>query len=103
MRDVSPWLPYHDLIDTYTQQDFDHTKLFFDVALYSARVMSPAHVENIVTIACRSALAGRGVAHLAITVDVQEEPENSRRSLKTQSSRHRAISFITSVSRQLRK
>jgi thiamine pyrophosphate-dependent acetolactate synthase large subunit-like protein len=70
-------LPYHDLIDTYTQQDVDHTKLFQDVALYSARVMSPAHVENIVTIACRTALAGRGVAHLAIPVDVQEEPETS--------------------------
>ncbi|MDQ2079827.1 thiamine pyrophosphate-binding protein [Xanthobacteraceae bacterium Astr-EGSB] len=70
-------LPYHDLIDTYTQQDVDHTKLFEDVALYTARIMSPAHVENVAAIACRTALTRRGVAHLAIPVDVQEEPEAS--------------------------
>src|SRR5829696_7343104 len=68
-------LPYHDLIDTFTQQDIDHTKLFQDVALYSARIMSPAHVENVAAIACRTALTRRGVTHLAIPVDVQEEPE----------------------------
>src|SRR3954454_7485185 len=69
-------LPYHDLIDTFTQQDIDHTKLFQDVALYSARIMSPAHVENVAAIACRTALTRRGVTHLAIPVDVQEEPES---------------------------
>ena len=30
-------LPYHDLIDTFTQQDVDLGKLFADVAAYSAR------------------------------------------------------------------
>ncbi len=68
-------LPYHDLIDTFTQQDVDHTKLFQDVALYTARIMSPLQVENTVELACRMALAHRGVAHVAIPVDVQEEPE----------------------------
>lgn len=67
-------LPYHDLIDTRTQQDIDHTKLFMDVALYSARIMGPAHVESTVGFACRTALAGRGVTHVAIPIDVQEEP-----------------------------
>ncbi|HEX2528913.1 MAG TPA: thiamine pyrophosphate-dependent enzyme [Geminicoccus sp.] len=70
-------LPYHDLVDTGTQQDIDHTKLFQDVALYTARIMSPAHVENVVALACRTALAGRGVAHVAIAVDVQEDSEDS--------------------------
>jgi pyruvate dehydrogenase (quinone) len=70
-------LPYHDLIDTFTQQDVDHTKLFQDVALYAARIMSPSHVENLVGIACRTALTRRGVTHLAIPVDVQEEPESA--------------------------
>ena len=70
-------LPYHDLIDTFTQQDVDHTKVFQDVALYTARIMSPAHVENTVGLACRMALARRGVAHVAIPVDVQEEPERA--------------------------
>ena len=66
-------LPYHDLDDTYTQQDVDHTKVFADVAEYSARVMSAAHVENVVSLACRTALARRGVGHVAIPVDVQEQ------------------------------
>lgn len=68
-------LPYHDLIDTFTQQDVDHTKLFQDVALYTARIMSPRQVENTVALACRIALTHRSVAHVAVPVDVQEEPE----------------------------
>jgi pyruvate dehydrogenase (quinone) len=67
-------LPYHDLIDTFTQQDVDHSKLFSDVAVYSARVMGPAHVENVATLACRIALANKAVTHLAMPTDVQEEP-----------------------------
>ena len=73
-------LPYHDLIDTFTQQDVDHTKLYQDVALYTARIMSPAQVENTVELACRMALTHRGVAHVAIPVDVQEEPEGDTKS-----------------------
>src|SRR3954468_20851138 len=69
--------PYHDLTDSYTQQDIDHSKVFMDVAAYSARVMGAAHVENAVSLACRHALAQRGVAHLSVPVDVQEEPEAS--------------------------
>ena len=65
--------PYHDLMDTFTQQDVDQSRLFADVAVYSTRVMSAAHVENVVTLACRMALAKRGVAHLSVPVDVQEE------------------------------
>ncbi|MBL8532836.1 MAG: pyruvate oxidase [Betaproteobacteria bacterium] len=64
--------PYHDLLDTFTQQDVDLARLFSDVAEYSARIMSPAHVENVVSLACRTALARRGVAHVSIPVDVQE-------------------------------
>jgi len=67
-------LPYQDLADTSTQQDVDHTKVFADVAEYTARIMNPAHVENVVALACRTALARRGVAHVAIPVDVQEKP-----------------------------
>jgi pyruvate dehydrogenase (quinone) len=74
-------LPYHDLMDTFTQQDVDHSKLFADVALYSARIMGPAHVENAATLACRTALTRRGVTHLAVPTDVQEDSiEKSTRS-----------------------
>jgi pyruvate dehydrogenase (quinone) len=69
--------PYHDLIDSYTQQDIDHAKLFMDVAGYSARVMGARHMENAVSLACRHALAQRGVAHLSVPVDIQEETESA--------------------------
>lgn len=65
--------PYHDLADSFTQQDVDHSKVFMDVAAYSARVMGVRHVENAVALACRHALAVPGVAHLAMPVDVQED------------------------------
>jgi thiamine pyrophosphate-dependent acetolactate synthase large subunit-like protein len=66
-------LPYHDLIDTFTQQDVDLPKLFSDVAAYSARIMSAAHVENAVSLACRIACSQHTVTHVAIPTDVQEE------------------------------
>jgi pyruvate dehydrogenase (quinone) len=65
-------MAFHDLIDTYTQQDVQLDRLFIDVAKYNARVMGPAHVENVADLACRTALAYRGVAHITIPTDVQD-------------------------------
>lgn len=67
-------LQHHDLLGTMTQQDVDLDKVFADVAVFNARVMGAAHMENAASLACRSALARRGVAHLTVPVDVQEEP-----------------------------
>src|SRR5687767_9328109 len=50
-------LQYHDLVGTLTQQDVELDKLFEDVCVYNNRIMSPAHVENVVELACRSALS----------------------------------------------
>ena len=66
-------LPYADLNQTHTQQDIDHVRLFQDVAEYSTAVFTAAHVKNAVTLACRTALARRGVGHIAIPVDVQDQ------------------------------
>jgi pyruvate dehydrogenase (quinone) len=66
--------PYHDLMHTMTQQDVVADRLFDDVAVYNARVMGPAHVANVVELACRTALAQRGVAHVTFPVDVQSMP-----------------------------
>jgi pyruvate dehydrogenase (quinone) len=66
-------LPYHDLARTDTQQDVDHTRLFQDVAAYSVALHGAQHVQGGVSLACRTALARRGVAHVAIPVDVQEQ------------------------------
>jgi thiamine pyrophosphate-dependent acetolactate synthase large subunit-like protein len=76
-------LPYHDLIDTFTQQDVDLPRLFADVAAYSTRIMSAAHVENATSLACRIACAQHTVAHVAIPTDVQEEEvEEAERSMR---------------------
>jgi pyruvate dehydrogenase (quinone) len=66
-------LPYHDLVQTSTQQDIDHVRLFADVAEHTAAITGAAQVENAVALACRTALARRGVTHLAIPIDVQEQ------------------------------
>lgn len=71
-------LQFHDLINTFTQQDVELDKLFIDVAAYNARIMASGHVENIVELACRSALTKRGVAHITIPVDVQSQPAEER-------------------------
>lgn len=73
-------LAYHDLIGTATQQDVELDRLFVDVAKYNARVMGPDHMESVVDLACRTALAYRGVAHIAVPVDVQEKPVGRERS-----------------------
>ena len=70
-------LQYHDLINTYTQQDVELDKLFMDVCVYNSRIMSPTHVENAVELACRTALAYRGVAHVTMPVDLQSHPVTS--------------------------
>ncbi|HEU4887060.1 MAG TPA: thiamine pyrophosphate-dependent enzyme [Thermoanaerobaculia bacterium] len=63
---------YHDLIGTFAQQDVDLDRVFADVAVYSQRIMGPAHVENVTMLACRMALTRRGVAHINFPVDLQE-------------------------------
>ena len=71
-------MQFHDLTDTFTQQDVELDKLFADVALYNARCMGAAHMENIAELACRTALSFRGVSHLCIPVDFQEEEVKAR-------------------------
>jgi pyruvate dehydrogenase (quinone) len=66
------------MIGTYTQQDVALDKLFIDVAVLNERIMGPTHVENITDLACRTALAYHGVAHITFPVDFQEEEVKSR-------------------------
>jgi pyruvate dehydrogenase (quinone) len=70
-------LQHHDLLHTYTQQDVELDKLFMDVCVYNGRVMGPAHTQNVVELACRTALAYRGVAHVTMPVDTQSEKVSS--------------------------
>jgi len=74
-------LQFHDLIGTYTQQDVALDKLFEDACVYNQRVMGAAHIRNVATLACRMALSRRGVAHITVPVDLQDqEAEDDMRS-----------------------
>src|ERR1700758_4438344 len=79
-------LQFHDLIGTYTQQDVALDKLFMDVSVYNERIMGATHVENVVDLACRTALSYSGVAHVTIPVDFQDETvhgwDRSKRNIK---------------------
>src|ERR1700721_2195287 len=71
-------LQFHDLIGTYTQQDVALDRLYTDVASYNERIMGPTHVENVVDLAIRTALAYRTVSHVTFPVDFQELEVKSR-------------------------
>jgi pyruvate dehydrogenase (quinone) len=80
-------MQFHDLIETFTQQDVDLTRVFNDVTVFNAQVSDAVHMENLAGLACRSALAERGVAHLSIASDVQELAlDESRRSKRNRPS-----------------
>jgi pyruvate dehydrogenase (quinone) len=78
-------MQFHDLVSTHTQQDVELDKVFQDVAVYNSRIMGAAHVESVTSLACRTALAYRGVAHITMPVDLQDEPfeagETSKRNV----------------------
>jgi pyruvate dehydrogenase (quinone)/pyruvate oxidase len=73
-------MPYHDLIGTLTQQDVELDKLFADVAVFNQRIMGATHVESVADLACRTALASRGVAHITFPVDLQDSDVGEKRS-----------------------
>ncbi len=70
-------LQFHDLIGTHTQQDVALDRLFMDVSVYNERIMGAAHAQNITELACRTAVSRRGVAHITIPVDIQDQPVKS--------------------------
>ena len=64
---------YSDLMNSNYQQDVNLVQLFSDVAVYNGVITVPEQAEMAVDIACRTALAQRGVSHLTIPIDVQEK------------------------------
>jgi pyruvate dehydrogenase (quinone)/pyruvate oxidase len=69
---------YHDLIDTFAQQDLDLDKVYQDVAVYNTRVMGPTHVENVTNLACRAAISYRSVSHINFPTDIQDQEGGER-------------------------
>ena len=64
-------LTFHDLRGVRFQQGIDTVKLMEPLAVYNEEVTGPEHAILIANRACRAALGDRGVAHLAISKDVQ--------------------------------
>jgi pyruvate dehydrogenase (quinone)/pyruvate oxidase len=64
---------YSDLMNSNYQQDVNLLQLYSDVAVYNDMISVPEQAEMAVDIACRTALAQRGVSHLTIPIDVQEK------------------------------
>src|SRR5918996_2884342 len=99
-------LQYHDLIATHTQQDVELDKLFMDACVYSTRIMGPAHVENIMELACRAAMSRRSVAHETMPVDLQSLPlksdTRSKRNVRDHVSMVRASGVPLPAETQLR-
>ncbi len=100
-------LQYHDLIGTHTQQDVELDKLFMDVCVYNQRIMGPTHVENVVNLACRTALGYRGVAHVTIPVDFQDAEvhggDRSKRNIGHHTNAVRTQSFRVPDQRELQQ
>ncbi|WP_372022010.1 thiamine pyrophosphate-binding protein (plasmid) [Tistrella mobilis] len=76
-------LQAHDLIDSFTQQDIDLSRMIGNIAVFDTKVASAAHMETVAGLACRAALTRRGVAHLSIPADMQvqrleDSPRSSR-------------------------
>jgi pyruvate dehydrogenase (quinone)/pyruvate oxidase len=64
---------YSDLIGSGYQQDVNQLELFADVSVYNNMIIAPEQAEMAVDIACRTALAQRGVSHLTVPIDIQEK------------------------------
>ena len=47
--------------------------MFQDVAAYTTAIYGAQHVRQALAVACRTALSERGVAHVAIPSDIQEQ------------------------------
>jgi pyruvate dehydrogenase (quinone)/pyruvate oxidase len=90
-------LQFHDLIGTHTQQDVALDRLFMDVAVYNERIMGAAHAENIAELACRTALARKGVAHITIPVDIQDQAVSEDMRSKRNRPHHVSNEFATAA------
>jgi len=94
-------LQFSDLLHTHTQQDVALDKIFEDVCVYNERCMGSAHMENIAELACRTALARRGVAHITVPVDFQEMEVKSKGSGRTPRNVSKHVSDIAAQGARL--
>ncbi len=90
-------LQFHDLVGTHTQQDVALDKLFIDVSVFNERIMGPLHVHAVTNLACRTALAYRGVSHITMPVDMQSLPMKEGHKSKRNEPAHTSSEFTRSA------
>jgi pyruvate dehydrogenase (quinone)/pyruvate oxidase len=88
-------MTYHDLIGTHYLQDINQDYLFNDVAAFNQRLMGPEHVENLLNLACRTALGNRSVAHVALPIDMQAMPATDWKRFKRNVPGHTSHEYRT--------
>lgn len=84
---------YSDLMGSGYQQDVNQLQLFEDVCVYNNMIIAPEQAEMAVDIACRTALAQKGVSHLTIPIDIQEKKLEGKYS-KHKVPRHTSDVFV---------
>ncbi len=89
---------FHDLIGTHYQQDVDLDKVYQDVAAYNERVMSAAHLINVLDEAIKVALGKRTVAHITIPKDIQDWDGSEAERSKANINRHSGDLFADGAS-----
>src|SRR5579884_1451460 len=62
---------YSDLLGTSYQQEVDLLSLYKDVAAFNQQVQGSTDVRNLASVACRTALSRRTVAHITFPIDYQ--------------------------------
>src|ERR671928_415291 len=90
-------MTYHDLIGTGYLQDFDSDHLFSNLAAYNQRVMGPAHISNVVDLACRTALTHRLPSHIAFPIDFQVADAGDQQRFKRNVEGHSTTNFRAPV------
>jgi pyruvate dehydrogenase (quinone)/pyruvate oxidase len=81
-----------DLMNSSFQQDVNLLHLFSDVSVYNSMIGSPQQAEMAVDIACRTEHVRKGVSHLNIPTDVQEQK------LEGHYSRHKVPGHTSDIS-----
>ena len=84
---------FHDLMDTFGQQDVALDRLFEDVSVYNTRIMGFHHVQTVTDLACRHALAYKGVAHVTFPKDIQEWTQEAEKKSKRNIDEHTSDIF----------
>ncbi|HET7053433.1 MAG TPA: thiamine pyrophosphate-dependent enzyme [Solirubrobacterales bacterium] len=90
-------MTYHDLVGTSYLQDFDTDYLYSNLAAYNQRIMGPEHIENVLDLACRTALSNRVPTHLAFPIDYQTADAEDLMRYKRNVSGHTTTAYRSPV------